>query len=854
MHRVLVVEASATLRRVLCKALDAAGFGPVECTDLVQAMRALQTDEQGPIDALLLGWPGAPATLAPEVLQRMVEPALLRIPAVFLVHETDRDLIEYTRTRPASAVVPWDIYHEACDALELLLASAPQNGVGGATREIRVLVVDNAPSVRRYYERLLSGRGYQVEVAASSAEALARINAEGFDLVLVDYRLGSERGDALCRQLKSRPDGGSLHVAAMLSSYLEDAIRDCLEAGALECLFKGEPDALFLARVDALARVAHSQKAVEAERSRLAAILGSVGDGVYGVDHDGRVTFVNEAARRILGIEEESAFVGVSAQAELHPMDTAGYAANGEVYSMEEAYAHGRALGSRETLFRHRSGRLIPVECTVYPLLVDRGCQGSVVAFRDISARKSMEARLRWQASHDPLTELFNRSYFEEQLERELRREPSGRDATGAVLYIDLDQFRYLNDVGGHGAGDRLLVEVANRLRGYFRSRDLIARLDGDEFAVLVRAQSRDQITSVAEGVGRALQDCSFEADGKRYSISAAVGVALLNGSYGSAAEVLTQAEVACQLAKRKGRNHAHVYDAQTDERASQGYDLGWAHRLTAALHEGELRLFYQPIMALSDVDPTALPAEPGRLWSLSNVRAEYYEVLLRLRGENGEMISPQTFVPIAERFNLMPEIDCWVVAQVVEHLGRLRAQGRKDVVLSVNLSAKTLGTPTVLPRIKALLAGTDNAPRNLIFEVTETSGIEDLDAARWFINELRGQGYRFALDDFGTGFSSFSQLKLLPADIVKIDGHFIQGMIRDAIDRSIVTAMNEIAHSLGLQTVAEYVEGAETLRQLLSCGVDYVQGNYVALPAEGLPPAGQERSTPALRLVKPAT
>jgi diguanylate cyclase (GGDEF)-like protein/PAS domain S-box-containing protein len=848
MPAVLLIESSATQRRLQADALRAAGL-EVRQAGTPAALGAGPQAADG-VDALLIGWPAE--AFGESLLERLASPPWLSRPVLFVLHDPDPLLQAYTRERPGSAAIMAEQQRIAARALRRMLETAVAPAPPGADG-VRVLLVDAAPGVARYYQRLLRSSGYRADRACGVDEALQRVQATRYELVLVDYDLQGGRGAALCRALQARGGGSAPHIAAMLGSYREEAIRASLEAGALECLFKGEPDALFLTRVHALARVAHSQKAVAAERSRLAAILGSVGDGVYGVDREGLVTFVNEAARRILGLESEEEVLGAPAQSVLHPMDSAGYAGDGAVYSMADAYASGEALGSRETLFRHRGGRLLPVECTVYPLLDGDRRDGSVVAFRDISGRKSMEARLRWQASHDPLTELFNRSYFEAQIERELRRRPGGRELLGAVFHIDLDQFRYLNDVGGHGAGDRLLVEVANRLRAYFRSHDLVARLDGDEFAVLAHVEARDQALSIAEGVGNALQGCSFDADGKRYTISAAVGVALVGADYASAAECLAQAEAACQLAKRKGRNQYHVHDPQAGDQAPPGHDLGWAHRLTAALHEGALSLFYQPILALSDVDASDLPDEPGRLWSQSPAAREYYEVLLRLRGEDGGLISPQTFVPIAERFNLMPEIDHWVLSEVVAQLRRLQDQGRQGVVLSVNLSARTLSTPSVLPRMKALLDGAGICPGSLIFEVTETAGIEDLDAARWFINELRAEGYRFALDDFGTGFSSFSHLKLLPADILKIDGHFIRGMRRDAIDRSIVTAMNEIAHSLDLVTVAEYVESAETLRQLLACGVDYVQGNYIALPSRALPSAGEGRSKPALRLISPS-
>jgi diguanylate cyclase (GGDEF)-like protein/PAS domain S-box-containing protein len=567
------------------------------------------------------------------------------------------------------------------------------------------------------------------------------------------------------------------------------------------------------------------------------------------VDRAGTVTFINNAAQGILGLESESEILDGLAQATLHPTDLGGRPLTTDRCPLHGAYLSGQSVSGIETAFHHRDGRLIPVECTVQPLLLDGQRLGSVVAFRDMSEHRSLEARIQWQATHDPLTELHNRGYFEEQLEVEVRRlQRAG--GQGGLLHIDLDQFRYLNEASGHQAGDRLLAEIGSKLRGYVRHSDLLARLDGDEFAVLLRNLRPEQIVTVAEGLRDDLQSCGFEADGKHYRISASIGVSLLHQGVTSAGALIAEADGACQVAKRKGRNQVHVFDPLSDNPAARDEGLGWTHRLGNALRDHLFVVYYQPVMAMDDIDVRHLSSQPGRLWAEQKSMHEHYEVLLRLRGDHGEMISPQVFVPIAERFNLMPEIDLWVVGQVLDRLRSLQREGRDGVVLSLNLSAKTLGTPAMLPRMRSLLGLSGIDPARLIFEVTETSEIDDLDVAQRFIQELRSLGYRFALDDFGTGFCSFSQVKHLPADIVKVDGHFVQGMAKDAIDGSIVTAINDIAHSLGLLTVAEHVESAEVLRLLKACGIDYVQGHYIAQPSPELVPSGTGRSTTPLRLV----
>jgi EAL domain-containing protein (putative c-di-GMP-specific phosphodiesterase class I) len=314
--------------------------------------------------------------------------------------------------------------------------------------------------------------------------------------------------------------------------------------------------------------------------------------------------------------------------------------------------------------------------------------------------------------------------------------------------------------------------------------------------------------------------------------------VAMMDITNITAGDVMANADIACHISKRMGRNQTHLYEKNSDERNAMGSELGWSARIKEALTKDKFLLNYQPIMQMKDIDLINLPAQDGVLWQrhLNDVDKVYsYEVLVRMIDEAGEIHYPDSFIPTAERFNMMTDIDMWVLENALQEVVATGINSKK-IRLSINISGNTVDSDDSLEKIKSLIEQYNINPRTLTFEVTETSAIANLEQANDFINELRKIGCRFSLDDFGSGFCSFSQLKNLPTDYVKIDGQFVRSMARGATDRAIVTAMNDVAHSLGRYTVAEYVESPEIVRLLKICGVDKVQGNYISVPLAELP------------------
>ncbi len=834
---ILLVEESATLRYILVKILKKQGF-EIQALDNFDAAYDILNHPDNTFQALIIGWPNYDQHKDVDRLVGLMEvERYSEMPVLVLSHDAEIDVLNWMSRRRYTALIPWENYQESVATLQKLLGpeitQEHHHPVSSLENPIRILFVDDSVSIRHYYQRLLNRNGYITETANSVDEAFEMATKQPFDLAIVDYFMPDQNGYVLCQKLRDDERTSKIRTAVITGTYLDEVIKDCLQSGAVECMFKNEAEELFLSRISSMSRFIEVQNHIEAERERLASILESVGEGVYGVDNDGQVTFVNPAALNIIGRFEATSVVGKKAKDAFH------YNVNEEILNSDRLYrAYGNSVELRcwETIFKHETGKPVPVECTVYPLNINDKQEGSVIAFRDISQRKMLEEKLHWQATHDHLTRLCNRRYFEDQLDSEVSQVRSGGDMS-ALVYLDLDRFKYINDTAGHDAGDRLLVEIAKLLSAKLRPKDVLARLGGDEFAIILKDVDEDSAIVVTETFRKVLEKCSFAYAGESYNVNGSFGIALMDNPSMTSGDVLANADIACHIAKRSGRNQSHLYEQNNDEKNVMGSELGWSQRLRDAMEKNKFVLHFQPILDLSLVNLNRLPAEDGAIWDqyASDPKNHlHYELLLRMQDDNGELYYPDAFIPTAERFNLMCEVDMWVMNKALETLQELQKE-RSNVSFSINLSGHTLNAEDSLHKIKGLLKRFDVDPQSLIFEVTETCAIANFESASQFIDEMKWLGCRFSLDDFGSGFCSFSQLKCLPADFVKIDGQFVQDMARGSIDRAIVTAMNDVAHSLGRYTVAEYVESPEILRLLKICGIDHVQGNYVSVPRHEL-------------------
>jgi diguanylate cyclase (GGDEF)-like protein len=425
-------------------------------------------------------------------------------------------------------------------------------------------------------------------------------------------------------------------------------------------------------------------------------------------------------------------------------------------------------------------------------------------------------ARLVYQASHDMLTGLINRREFERRLDHALASAlQQGREHV--LCYMDLDQFKVINDTCGHAAGDELLRQLALLLKGNLRERDTLARLGGDEFALLLENCSVEDALEVADLFRAEVQRYRFKWEDRIFSVGMSVGMVAMNRDSGTAASLLSAADAACYVAKDRGRNQIHLYESRDSELARHRGEMLWMTRIQKALEEGRLRLLWQAI------EPLEAHEETGR----------HVELLLRMVDEDGTEILPMAFIPAAERYFIMPMVDGWVIDETLRLCSRYLAnRTASSCLFAINLSGASLKDPEFRRNLLERLQNQPSVGSHLCFEITETAAIGNLATVNEFIGAMRGFGCRFALDDFGSGLSSFSYLKHLQVDYLKIDGVFVRDMATNAVDRSMVEAIHRVGHEMGLKTVAEYVESDRILAQLRQIGVDYAQGNHIHRPA----------------------
>lgn len=433
---------------------------------------------------------------------------------------------------------------------------------------------------------------------------------------------------------------------------------------------------------------------------------------------------------------------------------------------------------------------------------------------READMRRShriAEATIHHLAYHDHLTGLVNRNEFDRRLNAVLTSAKND-DFSHALLYLDLDQFKVINDTCGHQAGDEMLSQLAVVLRKLVRGNDVLARLGGDEFGLLLGDCPLDQAKSIAEELREAIGDFRFVWRDKIFSVRVSIGVALITKDSHSADEVLSAADIACYAAKDLGRDRIHVYADDDSDMQRRHTEMQWVSRIKDALDNGQFILYQQKMCSLSRVN-----GDEG-----------HSEFLIRMLDSDGSIILPGAFIPAAERYGMMPSVDRWVIKSIIDHL----VQSHKDEgVYFINLSGASLSDDGIFSFIKQEIARSKIPPELLCFEITETAAIASLSNAVEFINEIRSIGCRFALDDFGAGLSSFSYLKTIPVDYLKIDGAFVRDINEDPMNYAIVQAINEIGHVAGLHTVAEYVEDEETLKLLREIGVDLAQGYCIERP-----------------------
>jgi diguanylate cyclase (GGDEF)-like protein/PAS domain S-box-containing protein len=563
---------------------------------------------------------------------------------------------------------------------------------------------------------------------------------------------------------------------------------------------------------EALARERESEAALVQEKERAEVTLHSIGDGVVTTDAAGNIVYMNAVAERLTGYrlyEVTGRPIGdmmcLIDEMTREPVENPALAClrDGTVVNRVDHMA----------LVRH-DGEEVAIADSAAPIRGRDGCVlGAIMVFSDVGHTRKLARQLSFQASHDALSGLFNRREFEQQLQYTLDNECDDGQHH-AVCYLDLDQFKVVNDTCGHVAGDELLRQLAGLLHNQVRESDMLARLGGDEFGVLLKYCPLDQAVRIAEDLRAKVKDFRFVWEDHSFEVGVSIGLAEVTHESSGIADIMSVADVACYAAKDSGRNRVHVYTPDDSELKQRRGEMRWVSRLRKAIDENRFRLYYQTIM------PVAQPAHGG----------EHFEILIRLLDESGQEVPPMAFIPAAERYNLMPAIDRWVISTTMNKLQDRLARDPNWLCV-INLSGQSLCDERFLDFVIGELDRHSIDPGQICFEITETAAIANLRRAVHFMSELKALGCRFALDDFGSGLSSFAYLKNLKVDYLKIDGSFVRDMVDDPIDRAMVEAITQIGHVMGIQTIGEFVEDEAILNALLDLQVDFAQGYWIAKP-----------------------
>jgi diguanylate cyclase (GGDEF)-like protein/PAS domain S-box-containing protein len=678
----------------------------------------------------------------------------------------------------------------------------------------RALLADDDPLVGAALSAQLEGHFSIVGLADDADSAIALAREQRPDVALVDVEMP---GGGLYATRGIHHDSPGTAVVILTADDARSSVLQFLDAGAVAYLRKGMPsgqlDALLneaIAAHGATVKHADRQRRAAEDRFRAAFDQGGVGMAIVALEgaRVGQVVEANQAYGRMLG-RDASEMVGANLEQWTHPGDLSnGLAdplaalARGDVKRLEF-----------EHRYLHRDGHVVDTLVNAASFVDEDAQRAAIVQVLDISERKRFEGQLEYLVDHDALSGLFNRRRFEEELGRELVR--ARRYASrGAVLVLDLDGFKFVNDLFGHAAGDELITSVAAAMGSTLRESDIIARTGGDEFAVILPETDEPAALVVGEKLLESIHRGATILRGTRHAeLTASIGLTLFEGQDQLQVEdVMIGADIAMYDAKAAGKNRICAYKRDEHRRELIVSRQGWAERLRQAVEEERFVLYAQPIVPVCS----------------SGISS--FELLLRLPDDHGDLIPPGAFLYHAERFDLIQPIDYWVMEQAVKLLHEYHSRGR-DISLAVNVSAKTLNAGAIAEHLGALLKEWPIPEGRLVLELTETVAISNINSARDLAIQLRALGCRLALDDFGAGFATFYYLKHLEFDIVKIDGEFIKRLPESRTDQLVVRAVVDIARGLGIETIAEFVQDDETLALLHDLGVGSAQGYHTGRP-----------------------
>jgi diguanylate cyclase (GGDEF)-like protein/PAS domain S-box-containing protein len=554
--------------------------------------------------------------------------------------------------------------------------------------------------------------------------------------------------------------------------------------------------------------------------------LQSIIDGVITTDISGNITSMNPMAEQLSGWHKEDAH-GKPVSNIMHILDEpTKKRIDNPIENIENRSVLDEPVSA--ILIQNESGVETPVEYVVAPMRnSDSLIVGIVIIIHDESVQRSLNRQLTFQATHDALTGLINRYELERRLKNILTSPPS--DAVKNTLcYLDLDQFKLVNDTCGHAAGDELLKQITFLLRERIRDKDSLARLGGDEFGLLLEHCDVEEARRIAEDMIETIKQFNFSWDEYNFSISASIGIVDITADINTCEDLLSRADSACYLAKESGRNSIQIFTSENDKLITQQREMHWVSRINHALEENRFQLYFQKIAPLKSSE--------GKFMN-------HGEILLRMIDKEGDIISPDTFLAAAERYNMIRMVDEWVLENTIYWL----SARKQKVLVSVNLSGMSLSDKSFLNFVVSKIKEYKINPELLCFEITETAAISHLTTAIHFMTVLKKLGCTFALDDFGSGLSSFSYLTSLPVDYLKIDGSFVVDIDKDPMHYAMVKSINEVGQVMGIKTVAEYAASETIINCLKEIGVDHAQGYAVSRPTPLSAIIDEERPEPSI-------
>lgn len=674
-----------------------------------------------------------------------------------------------------------------------------------------VLLIDaNAEDEQLFREELalIRDQPFELEVVRTLAEGLARLRPDQApaDVILLDLHLPDSLG--LTTFLRLQPKAADRPIIVLVGQLDEELGIEAVERGALDYLIKQQVVSTLLNKALRYATErTHTLLALKASETRYRELYENVVAGVFQTTPDGKFMAANPALVRLLGYATEDELLELRIERDLYMYPE-------ERDNWLRSMAVAGEIRNAELILKRKDGRKIVV---LENSRAVRDEQGQAIYYEgtltDITEAHELSRQLSYEASHDALSGLINRREFELRLQRALDSVQSG--SQHAVCYLDLDQFKIINDTCGHIAGDELLRQLAQVLQGRVRSNDTLARLGGDEFGLLLHDCGIDDAVTVANGLLKAVEHHAFVWGNSTFSVGASIGLVPVTPTFRRVTQVLQAADAACYAAKDQGRNRIHVYQEDDTLVAQRHGEMQWVARVKRALNDNRFFLEAQPIVPLQGDRPAN----------------RNYELLVRMRDESGRVVPPGAFLPAVERYNLSLRLDRWVITTALQWIATHRAQSERVSRIFINLSGDSVGDSQLQEFIRQSMVEMDVAPERIGFEITETAAIGNLTRANQLIAGLRALGCAFSLDDFGSGVSSFAYLKALTVDYLKIDGLFIGNIVADRIDYEMVRSITDIGHVMGKKVVAESVESLEAMEKLRLIGVDFVQGFAVGMP-----------------------